>query len=158
RVVSSETTRRRKDGLNVAVSVLGSPIIVDGTQVGVMAVYRDNTRQLRAEDALKTSERYFQSLLANALDVVAVLDRDGRVKYASGSLERVLGYGAEEFLGREIYHLVHPDQLERAKEKFRQLVDYPGPMPRTEVVVRHADGNWLTLETSLNSLLDDPAI
>ena len=71
--------------------MLGSPIMVDGRQVGVMAVYRDNSRQLRAEEALKASERYFQSLLANALDVVAVLDREGRVKYASGSLERMLG-------------------------------------------------------------------
>ena len=158
RVVSSETIRRRKDGTLVAVSVLGSPIIVHGEQVGVMAVYRDNTRQLRAEDALKSSERYFQSLLANALDVVAVLDREGRIKYASGSLERVLGYGEEEFLGREVFHLVHPDQFERAREKFRDLVDRSGPMPRTELRVRHADGTWLTLEASLNSLLDDPAI
>ena len=158
RVVRSETNRRRKDGSSVAVSILGSPIMVDGRQVGVMAVYRDNSRQLRAEEALKTSERYFQSLLANALDVVAVLDREGRVKYASGSLERMLGYGAEEFLGREIFHLVHPDQLERAREKFRAMVDQRGPMPRTELRVRHADGSWLTLEASLNSLIDDPAI
>ena len=158
RVVSLETTRRRKDGTTVAVSVLGSPILLDGRQVGVIGVYRDITRQLRAEDALKTSERYFQSLLANALDVVAVLDREGRVKYASGSLERLLGYGAEEFLGREVFHLVHPTQVARAREKFRQLAERSGPMPRTEVRTRHADGSWMILEVIANSLLDDPAI
>lgn len=158
RVVSRETSRRRKDGGNVAVSVLGSPIMLDGRQVGVIGVYRDISRQLRAEEALKTSERYFQSLLANALDVIAVFDREGRLKYASGSLERVLGYGAEEFLGREVFHLVHPAQLARAREKFRGLADRPGPMPSAEVRVRHANGSWLTLEISANSLLDDPAI
>lgn len=158
RVVSSETTRSRKDGGLVAVSVLGSPILLDGRQVGIIAVYRDITRQLRAEEALKTSERYFQSLLANALDVVAVLDREGRVKYASGSLERLLGYGAEEFLGREVFHLVHPSQSVRAREKFHLLAEHSGPMPRTEVLTRHADGTWLTLEVIANSLLDDPAI
>ena len=158
RTVSRETSRRRKDGTPVAVSVLGSPIILDGRQVGVIGVYRDITRQLRAEEGLKTSERYFQSLLANALDVIAVFDREGRVKYASGSLERMLGYGAEEFLGRDVFHLIHPSQLARAREKFRQLADRPGPMPRTEVRTRHADGTWLTLEVSANSLLDDPAI
>ena len=158
RVVSRETTRRRKDGTLVAVSVLGSPIVVDGRQVGVIGVYRDISRQLRAEEALKSSERYFQSLLGNALDIVAVLDRDGLVKYASGSLERVLGYGAEEFLGRDMFHLIHPDQLAGAREKFRELVKRSGPMPRTELMVRHADGTWLTLEANLNSLLDDPAI
>ena len=158
RTVSRETTRRRKDGTPVAVSVLGSPIILDGRQVGVIGVYRDITRQLRAEEALKTSERYFQSLLANALDVIAVFDREGRVKYASGSLERMLGYGAEEFLGRDVFHLIHPSQLARARERFRQLAEHPGPMPRTEVRTRHADGSWLTLEVSANSLLNDPAI
>ncbi|HET7040777.1 MAG TPA: EAL domain-containing protein, partial [Gemmatimonadales bacterium] len=62
------------------------------------------------------------------------------------------------FLGRDIFHLVHPEQLAGARQKFHELVDRPGPMPRTEVRVRHADGTWLTLEASLNSLLDDPAI
>jgi diguanylate cyclase (GGDEF)-like protein/PAS domain S-box-containing protein len=158
RVVSLETTRRRRDGTPVAVSVLASPILVDGRQAGVMAVYRDNSTQLRAEEALKASERYFQSLLSNALDVIAVLDRDGLVKYASGSIERLLGYGAEEFLGRDVFSLIHPDQLEKARLGFRRLIAHEGPPPRTELRVRHADGSWVVLESNMVSLLEDPAV
>ncbi|HEU4569042.1 MAG TPA: EAL domain-containing protein [Gemmatimonadales bacterium] len=158
RTVSIETVRRRRDGSEVAVSVLGSPIIVDGRQVGVLGTYRDISRQLRAEEALKASERYFQSLLANALDVVFVLDREGRVRYSSGSVERVLGYGAEEFLGRDVVHLVHPEQLARARARFREVLAVPGTLVNSEVRVRHADGSWLTLEVSANNQLDDPAI
>jgi diguanylate cyclase (GGDEF)-like protein/PAS domain S-box-containing protein len=158
RTVSRETMRRRKDGGLVAVSVLGSPITVDGRQVGIIGVYRDITQQLRAEEALKASERYFQSLLANALDVIAVLDVEGNVRYASGSIKRVLGYDPEELLGRDIFHLVHPSQIAKARAAFQQLADRPGPMPRTEVRVRHADGSWHVFEASANSLVNDAAI
>ncbi|MEA2004787.1 MAG: PAS domain S-box protein, partial [Acidobacteriota bacterium] len=53
--ISFETVRRRKDGTQMNVSLLGSPIIIDDEQVGVYSIYRDITEHKQAEDKIKAS-------------------------------------------------------------------------------------------------------
>ena len=57
--VAFESMRRIKDGTFISVSVLGSPIVVDGKQRGVFGIYRDITEQKRAEEELR---KYAQDL------------------------------------------------------------------------------------------------
>src|SRR6266705_2403112 len=49
----------------------------------------------------RQSEARFRSLVAHSSDLITVLDADGIVTYQSPSIERVLGYRAEEVEGRE---------------------------------------------------------
>jgi PAS domain S-box-containing protein len=44
-----ETVRRRKNGTSLDVSIIGSPIVVEGKQMAVYAIYRDITERKRAE-------------------------------------------------------------------------------------------------------------
>ncbi|HET7024267.1 MAG TPA: EAL domain-containing protein [Gemmatimonadales bacterium] len=158
RTVRFETQRRRRDGSLLHVSIIGSPIVLEGRQLGVYALYRDNTPRVRAEEALRTSDRYFRSLMANTLDLIVVLDTDGRVRYTSGSIETVLGYDTEELLGRDAFGLLHPDEVDEVRGRFVRLLDRPGPAPRIEFRCRHHDGAWRIFEASANNLLADPAI
>lgn len=158
RTIRFDSQRRRRDGVLVHVSVIGTPVVTDGRQIGVYAVYRDNTQRVRAEEALKTSDRYFRSLMANTLDLIVVLDVEGNVRYTSGSIENVLGYEGEELLGRDAFGLIHPDQVDRVRAFFRGRLQRPGPAPRLEFRCRHRDGSWRIFEASASNLLHDPAI
>jgi diguanylate cyclase (GGDEF)-like protein/PAS domain S-box-containing protein len=51
--VREDTIRVRKDGSRVHVSILATPIIIDGDQVAVYGMYRDITAQKEAEEALR---------------------------------------------------------------------------------------------------------
>ncbi|HSR67765.1 MAG TPA: PAS domain S-box protein [Acidobacteriota bacterium] len=55
--VSLETVRRRKDGKMINVSILGTPIKVDGGQVAVYGIYRDITERRELEEQLRQSQK-----------------------------------------------------------------------------------------------------
>jgi PAS domain S-box-containing protein len=48
--VEIETKRKRKDGKFIDVSILGAPIIHEGRQMGVYAIYRDISERKKAEE------------------------------------------------------------------------------------------------------------
>jgi len=54
-------------------------------------------------------------LLDLLLDVVCVVDKDGRFLSVSAASERVLGYRPEEMLGRTAFEMMHPDDRAASK-------------------------------------------
>lgn len=68
--VEMETRRRRKDGRLIDVSILGAPILYEGKQIGVYAIYRDISERKMAEEERIRSEaeaRTARSIQANFL-------------------------------------------------------------------------------------------
>ncbi len=51
-IIQKETVRRRRDGTQVDVSIIGYPIIVNNEQVGIYAIYNDITERKRIEREL----------------------------------------------------------------------------------------------------------
>ncbi len=111
-----------------------------------------------AEEALKHSERYYKSLIENALDIVTILDADARVKYTSPSGERVLGYSAAELEGRNVFELVHPDDMGQVLDIFAASKQVPHSTATAEFRIRHRSGDWLIMESIGKNLLDDPFV
>ena len=106
---------------------------------------------------LKRSEERFRSLLENALDLILVLGRDGRVKYVSPSTERVLGYPPEELTNDLFERLFHPDDAAAFTAELGSLK--PGHSGSIlECRVRRRDGEWRVLEAFGRNLIDDPSI
>ena len=109
----------------------------------------------RDNQALIKSEAKLQSLLRNSADIISILESDGRVRYHSSSFERVLGYKAEERIGKVYGELIHPEDLLAWQAYFGQLLERPGIAGPIEYRERHADGSWVYVETVANSLLLD---
>ncbi|RMG60822.1 MAG: response regulator [Calditrichaeota bacterium] len=64
--VCVESTRQRKDGTLVEVSILGTPVVMDNGHLGVYGIYRDITARKEAERRLK-----FRSELENILTQIS---------------------------------------------------------------------------------------
>jgi PAS domain S-box-containing protein len=125
---------------------------LDGTRrAGSLLLLRDVTAQRRVE-------RRYQRLIERASDVIVVLDADATVQYQSPSIRRVLGHDPADVEGANAFDLVHPDDRERVRERFDDIVDAPGTTGRIEYRVRHANGEWRTIETIVKNLLDDPYV
>lgn len=62
-IIHKETTRKRKDGSVVDVSILGYPIKLGNNQVGVYGIYNDISERKTTEKALKTSEERYRAFV-----------------------------------------------------------------------------------------------
>ncbi len=87
--------------------------------------------ELTEEVHRRTSEARFSTLVQNSSDLITVLAADNTILYQSPSIERVLGYTAEDVIGRPFEELLHPDEQGRL---LRRLADGAAASGRPEVV------------------------
>ena len=59
----------------------------------------------------KRSEARFQQLVRHSSDAVLILGRDGRIRYQTPSVVRVLGYLAVDLDGADFERVLHPDAV-----------------------------------------------
>jgi diguanylate cyclase (GGDEF)-like protein/PAS domain S-box-containing protein len=107
---------------------------------------------------LRRSEGRLQAMLRTSHDIVAVIDGEGRLTYASPAAERMFGRRVPPLLGTNPFTFLHPEDRDRVLGKFFESIDRPGQTERIEARVLHEDGTWRTLEIDGTNMLDDAAI
>lgn len=95
---------------------------------------------------------------ANALDLIALVNADGIVTYASPAITSLLGYSPDELIGRGASDLVHPDEVESIHRVLDALEQLPDKSPTANVRLRCKDGSWRTFEASAINLLRVPGV
>jgi PAS domain S-box-containing protein len=159
RMCAHETVLCARDGRGVPVDASLSLLrAASGAVIGTLGIFKDATERSRLELALRQREAHFRSLIEHGADLIAVLDGDGVIHYASPSHERVLGRPAGDLIGIRFVDLVHPDDVAGVTEAFSRGVATPGTAVTRECRVRHRDGSWRLLEATGRNALDDPAV
>jgi PAS domain S-box-containing protein len=128
-----------------------------GAPRGYLGTISDITERKRMEQAVRDSEMRWRALIENASDVIAVLGRDGRVRYASPSVGRLLGWTEADLAGPYVSRIVHPDDAAAAARLFTACLARPGSQ-RGEICVRHKDGSWRWFEVVATNALEDGTI
>ncbi len=104
----------------------------------------------------RAGEARFGSLVKHSSDLITVLDADARVVYQSPSVERVLGWGADEIVGTRFDRLLAPGEGSHLLHLLSD--DASGAGGGTEVLgcaLRHRDGSSRQFEIQHTNLLDD---
>jgi diguanylate cyclase (GGDEF)-like protein len=94
-----------------------------------------------------------------------LVDRDFVIRWASPSIEWLLKYPMDEFVGTVVFDYVHPDDLGPIADilAFEQDIDVSARVWLTARSVREmqalrADGTYIVVEASLANYFDDPEI
>lgn len=151
---SSHLIRHSMLAVGIAIATL---IVMALAMVASIFDQRLNLQVARAE-ALRQSEERFRSLVQNASDIIAVVAADGTISYTSASVQRILGYAPQDWLGRKVFQFVHPEDRDTAENLIKQAIACPGTDITAEVRLLHADREVRDFEVSANNLLAQPEI
>jgi two-component system cell cycle sensor histidine kinase/response regulator CckA len=133
-------------------------LVEERTTVWISAttqLQKEVTERRKAEESLRKSEEYFRSIIDNTLDLITVIDGEGIILFESPSLERLLGYGRKELIGKNVFEVVHPDDHAATKEALVRRIKEPGISETIEVRIRHANGSWRDFEAVGKSIVDE---
>jgi PAS domain S-box-containing protein len=130
-----------------------------GTLERIDTLLVDRTEQRRAEDELQRSERRFRRMIERGWDMIALFEASGRMVYASGSLERILGYTVDEYQAPYLgAPRPAPPPSAEMVALWPGLVAEPGAVRFYEARVPTKGGGHVWLESVLVNLLDDPDV
>jgi PAS domain S-box-containing protein len=99
-----------------------------------------------ANDELRRAEEHFRHLVEHGTDLVMISGADMQLKYASPSVERMLGYTPQEMLEKRPEDLLHPDDVLPVYENTQHILDNPGTVRRYAWRIRHKHGSWRLID------------
>ncbi len=141
--------------IDVPVIVVGSVLLFGLVAARLAGMVRERDR---AEEAVRTSERRFRSLIQNASDIITILEEDGTIRFESPALKHILGYEPEHLVGANVLEMVSPEDADKASRILEKARDNPGLVDSFELRLTHADGTWRDFEITALNLLGDPAV
>jgi two-component system, cell cycle sensor histidine kinase and response regulator CckA len=111
-----------------------------------------------SDPGMTLGPRQLATLLDSTREIIAILDADGTVQFANATFLSVLGYRPEEMLGRSLLGIVHALDVERVRERAKEVLEQPGSRISERCRLRCRDGSWLWFEITFRNRLQEPGL
>ena len=109
--------------------------------------------RIAAENSLKATDNRLSLLAANAMEMLAVLDLDGRYTYVSPGSLAVCGFAESDLVGHSVQDFVHPEDWDDFESGMRESLGRSGAASRT-YRRRQPDGSYGWFETKMRGVTD----
>lgn len=107
--------------------------------IGIIGITREMTEQRRAEQALHERDERYRRILETANDGIWLVDKETRTLYVNQRMADMLGWRAEELIGRSLTEFVFEDDIPAAQEHIEQ--NYRGVTEQYDFRFRRKDGS-----------------
>lgn len=155
----NESWRVRKGGERFWANEIATAIRdEDGRLIGFTKISRDLTERRESELALRASEERFRTLIERSADAVQLVGADGTIRYSSDSVRTVLGYRPDEIAGHSVAPYIHPDDRAMVEAWISEVSTVPDGVGTRQYRVRHRDGHWVWVETTIANHYETPYI
>ena len=140
--LANHTILIARDGTEWPIDDSAAPVRgADGTVAGCVLVFRDVSDRRRTEQTLRASEEELSDFFENASVGLHWIDADGRILRVNKSELAMLGYTAEEYIGRPVteFHVDRPvvDEMLDRLARGETLRNYPARLRCRDGSVRH---------------------
>jgi PAS domain S-box-containing protein len=152
RIASQETTRLRRDGTRIDVSLSVSAIRDrDARLIGYSSITRDVSDAVRLATALHDSEELLRLAQEHSSIGMALVSLDGTWLTVNPALCRIVGRSKHELLQLRFQDITHPDDLGVGREGTLRLIAGEIDGHTVEKRYLHGDGRtvWVQIDGSL---------
>ena len=129
-----------------------------------------NRELANLNDDLRKSSELFESLVVGSSDLITLHEPDGRLKYASPAVFRMLEMEPEDLLGKPLSFVVHPDDLPKLAIAHQELRADPSATAQLDLrvgrPVADTEGSessrrvpmWRWVDAVAHNLIEDGAV
>ncbi|MFW6153782.1 MAG: PAS domain S-box protein [Planctomycetota bacterium] len=150
---SLEARWRRSDGAVIDVLLSGALVKTDHLEEGFVFTAIDIGPAKEAQRALAASERRFRQLVETMAEGLGIADADYRLTYVNSRFADMLGYTAEQMIGRSVLDFIREDYVDVMREQMRRRK--AGEVRHYELAWRTADGQTVWTIASPRGLFDE---
>ncbi len=145
-----------KLGRVVWAEVREAPIVEDGRVVAIVGSLTDITERKRNDDLLKESEERLQQISKNSREWIWEIDVDGLYTYSNDAIEQILGYRAEEVVGKKHYYdFLRLGDRDAIVDLINRIFANKEPIRGVVNLNKHKNGSDVWLSTSGLPILND---
>ncbi|WP_407658925.1 PAS domain-containing protein [Leptospira soteropolitanensis] len=132
----------------------------EGQITGLACFSKDISDLMAKRMELVASEKRYRALVENGVDVIAILTAEGKAKYVSPSVTKVLGYSEADVMHMNIFDYLHPDDIPNIRKRLEEVQNIPtgNTLPSHIFRIKHSDGSWRWVESTITNLIEDEAI
>jgi PAS domain S-box-containing protein len=136
----------------------------NGSLKGYLGQITEKTEHRATEAALQDSEKRYQLLAENVTDVIFTTDLELNLTYVSPSVKLLIGYCAEDLIGKSMIELMSPESVWVAIEAMKDAIEAEkasgqtlirGDSPLLEIKLKHENGSVIWVETARTFLRDE---
>lgn len=150
-----QLTHTLSSGEERIIQIHSSPVEIE-SKVLLLTILHDITEQEHAKRALARGKQIFGALIEHSLDMIIIVEEDGTISFASPSVVRVLGWEPSDLTGRPATDLLHPDELEDVRGRWRDLLRDPGGVAEITHRFQCKDDDWRIISSHLRNMLNYP--
>jgi PAS domain S-box-containing protein len=128
RVIDYEVEFKRKDGTPIPILLTGH-VRKDqhGNILGYEGINVDLSQRKQMERELQEAHDFLDKLVKSSPDAIIATDMKGNIILWNKSTEEILGYAAEEVIGKMNIEKIYPEGLARQVMKMMRASEYGGP-------------------------------
>ena len=129
--------------------ISGEPVFDNGVFLGYRGTGRDVTEQIEVAARLALLAEENNAIVEYALELMVILDSEGRYLRVNQASRKILGYEPHEMLGRHYTDFLLPDDQRKRSDVEKQMRMGATSIADLETRWRHKDGRIVNLASSV---------
>lgn len=116
-----------------------------GKVINLKGINHDITENKKAKLKIEKAEEMYRVLTDYSNDLICLQEPDSTFKYISPSIKPLLGYNQSEFLGKQVFSIVHKNDIAPLREAMEKKI-FNTNVGVFSFRVRHKKGHYIWLE------------
>ncbi len=117
-----EYVAKTKDGREIC-AILKTTFISDtnGNPIRATVIAHDITERKRAEEALKESNDYIETIIKTSGEGILVVNKEGKFEYGNAAFSKILGWPMDELIGESFMKVIPEDMHEFIRTRWEEI-------------------------------------